>query len=233
MSIASLLVSILCFFLIIFPYIHQSKEIYGQYFYNVNSTFYIWYDSWEEAKQGENNFAFTSGWPDLPSNQLPSLRKYIQEHTTSQMIIRLSQGFRNQIFHAINQYNAINYLLIYLILTSGFIWISRERVKKLVENFVPLIIFVPLYLLGYILLFAWYFPIAGGPRFFAGLYIQIMFSIFMILNTLQNGKFIRLANCQIKRSRLFDLTNIVVVALLISDIYIVITKLLPNGYFGS
>ena len=70
-NLASLFLAICCFLAVIFPYILQSKEMYGQYFYNVNSTFYIWYDSWEDAKQAERDHAFTEGWPDLPSGQVP------------------------------------------------------------------------------------------------------------------------------------------------------------------
>jgi hypothetical protein len=36
--------ALLAFLVVVFPYIRESKQVYGQYFYNVNSTFYIWYD---------------------------------------------------------------------------------------------------------------------------------------------------------------------------------------------
>jgi len=34
------------FFAAVFPYIQANKKIYGAYFYNVNSSFYAWSDSW-------------------------------------------------------------------------------------------------------------------------------------------------------------------------------------------
>src|SRR5579862_7685745 len=34
-----------CFLAVLYPYISTSKRVFGQYFYNVNSTFYVWYDS--------------------------------------------------------------------------------------------------------------------------------------------------------------------------------------------
>ena len=52
-----------CYLLVIFPYIHTSKEHFGQYFYNVNSTFYMWYDSWDEAKRGTRAHGDRQGWP--------------------------------------------------------------------------------------------------------------------------------------------------------------------------
>ena len=34
------------------PYLSTSKRVFGQYFYNVNSTFYMWYDDWPHASVG-------------------------------------------------------------------------------------------------------------------------------------------------------------------------------------
>ena len=44
-----LLLVIATFLAVVFPYIQTSKRIYGQYFYNMNSTFVMWCDSWPEA----------------------------------------------------------------------------------------------------------------------------------------------------------------------------------------
>ncbi|MCE7984836.1 MAG: hypothetical protein DYG89_26995 [Caldilinea sp. CFX5] len=70
-----------CFLLTVYPYISTSKRVFGHYFYNVNSTFYMWYDSWEEAKQGTRAHGARVGWPDMPPEEIPSLRKYLREHT--------------------------------------------------------------------------------------------------------------------------------------------------------
>jgi hypothetical protein len=39
---------ILSFLGTVYPYISTSKRVFGSYFYNVNSTFYMWYHSWKE-----------------------------------------------------------------------------------------------------------------------------------------------------------------------------------------
>ena len=49
---ASLLLFALCFLLVVWPYISTSKRVFGHYFYNVNSTFYAWYDNWSRASVG-------------------------------------------------------------------------------------------------------------------------------------------------------------------------------------
>ena len=56
----------LVFILLLFPYLQESKEIYGRYFYNVNTMFYVWYDTWEEAKAGTRAAGDRAGYPDLP-----------------------------------------------------------------------------------------------------------------------------------------------------------------------
>ena len=46
------LLPVAVFLVLLSPYLLESKAKYGSYFYNVNTTFYIWYDSWTEAKAG-------------------------------------------------------------------------------------------------------------------------------------------------------------------------------------
>lgn len=116
-----LILTICCFFAVIYPYIYQSKTTYGQYFYNVNSTFYIWYDSWEDAKQAERDHAFTESWPDIPPEQIPSPRKYLQDHSISQISSRFFIGLGKQLSHIWNQYSVFNYLILYFGLAVGFL----------------------------------------------------------------------------------------------------------------
>jgi hypothetical protein len=70
------LVSIVCvaimFLATVSHYILNSKRVYGSYFYNVNSTFYMWYDSWEEAKKGTRAHGDRVGWPDMPATAIES-----------------------------------------------------------------------------------------------------------------------------------------------------------------
>jgi hypothetical protein len=69
------------FLTVTFPYLRTTKGITGHYFYNVNSTFYVWYDSWREAEAGTKAHGDRVGWPDMPPDEIPSLAKYLREHT--------------------------------------------------------------------------------------------------------------------------------------------------------
>ena len=55
---------LICFFSVIFPYILDNKRIFGRYFYNVNSTLYIWYTSWQDVKRGTGQF-----WEDVSADK--------------------------------------------------------------------------------------------------------------------------------------------------------------------
>jgi hypothetical protein len=43
----------LLFLTILSPYLYNSKRVFGQYFFNINSAYFMWYDSWTEAKASE------------------------------------------------------------------------------------------------------------------------------------------------------------------------------------
>ena len=88
----SAVMPVFVFLLLLSPYLLESNEKYGTYFYNVNTTFYIWYDSWEEAKAGTNQAGDTIGWPDLPDDEIPSLSKYLEEHTAQDIVNRFVNG---------------------------------------------------------------------------------------------------------------------------------------------
>ena len=83
---------ILVFLLLLSPYLIESKAKYGAYFYNVNTTFYIWYDSWDEAKAGTLAAGDHLGWPDLPDEEIPSLQKYLDEHSAVEILHRFRDG---------------------------------------------------------------------------------------------------------------------------------------------
>ena len=233
-SLICIFLTIICFIIVIYPYIRQSKEIYGQYFYNVNSNFYIWYDSWGQAKQAEQIYHFKEGWPDIPASQRPSPQKYIRDHSISQIYSRIKLGITKQFTHLWDQYNTFNYLILYSLITFIFLIANLKTVKNLFRKYFFLSIFVTLYFAGYIILFGWYYPIAGGPRFIGGLYTPMIFSIFIILKNLSaSGNSFRIFGHKINFLSTFNVINVFVLGLLLADIFIIITDLLPNGYFGS
>ena len=51
---------VVTFLALLSPYLVDSKRIFGRYFYNANTAFYFWYDSWDEVVQGTRRTATES-----------------------------------------------------------------------------------------------------------------------------------------------------------------------------
>ena len=47
------------------PYLRTNKTVFGRYFYNVNTTFYVWYDDWPQASVGTIKHGDDVGWPKM------------------------------------------------------------------------------------------------------------------------------------------------------------------------
>lgn len=177
------------FLLTVLPYILESKQRYGQYFYNVNTTFYVWYDSWREAKEGTRAHGDAVGWPQIPADQIPSLQKYLGEHSAADILKRLGDGLAHQALNLWKTFSLISYPLIYLTALLILLLLGGARTGALLREHFGLIAFVLAFIGGYLLLFAWYGPIAdySDLRFTYGLYIPILFSIFLALEKLLAG----------------------------------------------
>lgn len=158
---------------VLFPYLQTSKRVFGRYFYNVNSTFYFWCDSWEEAKQGTKAHGDRVGWPDMPPDQIPSPRKYFREHTPRNIVGRIVRGlqisWRN---HTRSGYGYAKYALVYGVCALVATVMSWRRLNSLEQ----LALWFSLTLWGgYVVLYAWYVPIAQGQRFMLALWLPVVF----------------------------------------------------------
>lgn len=167
------LLAVLAFVTLLLPYLYESFQLYGSHFYNVNTNFYVWYDSWPEAKAGTKAAGDREGWPDLPPEQIPSLQKYLREHTSQQIIDRFRIGAQRLFEYgciredSVHRYGycsqvilgvALLAVCLPLLLTTS----SRRELADQAHIIVfPLSIFA-VYALGA----AWYMPITGnqGPR---------------------------------------------------------------------
>jgi hypothetical protein len=168
---------VVVFLIVVSPYIRTSNARFGQYFYNVNSTFYIWYDSWEEVKLGTRAHGDRIGWPDMPPEQIPSLHKYLNDHTAAQILERVSQGLKSVWSMTVTSYGYAPFVLVYgaasmLLLWQEWRFLSAQFSR---QALVVLSIFVIGYFVGYLLLNAWYTRIAFGNRFVLALFLPLLF----------------------------------------------------------
>ena len=94
--IKKFLIVFLTFFIIISPYLYENYSNFNKHiFYNVNSEFHIWADSWEEIVNGVRANNDRIGWPTMEESELPSFSKYVSEHTLSDVINTFSYGFKS------------------------------------------------------------------------------------------------------------------------------------------
>ena len=180
------------FLLLLAPYLLESKEKYGTYFYNVNTTFYIWYDSWDEAKAGTLQAGDHFGWPALPDDQIPSLSKYLEEHTAQDIVDRFANGVSLMVKSACAIDDLFNYAYGYcsqvalglVVLVGSLLAITRSGRLRLSSYSRQAVVYVCLFFLIYCAAYAWYMPIINfrGARTVLSLLIPLMWTIGLIIH---------------------------------------------------
>ncbi len=209
------------FLAVIFPYIRTSKIHFGQYFYNVNSTFYIWYDSWEEASQGTKAHGDREGWPDMPADEIPSLQKYLREHTPEQIAMRFVQGAGLVLDNVLHSYGYFKYLVIYALLALAGAASERRRAAAWARQHGWLIAFVLAYFGAYFLLYAWYAPIAEGNRLILAQFLPLLFVLFAAVHGLLGDKVVKLFDRPVQ---LLTGINWAMVMILGVDIFLILSE---------
>jgi hypothetical protein len=215
-NMAFLGVFILIFFLTVSPYIRMNKKVFGHYFYNVNSTLYVWYDSWDQVVQGTRAHGDRVGWPQMPSEEIPSGTKYWHEHTLSKIVDRLTNGFIIVSTNAMGGFGYTQYFFIYLIICMAAI-IQRygefdEYLKK--DNHTAVAISLVLYFLLYFMLYTFGAVIFKGPRHILAQYLPALFIMFYFLSRFGFSYYAEKINCHFKVREV----HIVVFCLLVLDL---------------
>ena len=177
-------VMVVLFVAVIFPYIRKSKEIYGHYFYNVNSTFYFWCDSWEDAVSRTKKAGDRQGWPDLKPEETPSASNYLRTHTPGQIVERIGKGLSRVNNSMRKSYGYYGFLCVYTMFAGGLIYWRRRLAWRLIVRRPMPVLAVLAYFSGYFLLVAWYSQIIDGNRFILGLFLPWIFTLAMVSTTL-------------------------------------------------
>jgi hypothetical protein len=166
--------SIAVFFVAVLPYIRNSHRYYGHYFYNSNSYYVMWHDSWEEAK-GPSLIYDTPAVTNIPRSALPSFEKYRREHSARQMWARLWYGMKKLIARSWNAYGYFPYLIGYACLLIFLAIARRLQAAELARRFGVEMLFIATYFAAYYLVFSWYAAIDFGPRFVLAHFVPLMF----------------------------------------------------------
>ena len=183
---------LLTFALVLYPYLQESKLKYGTYFYNVNTSFYLWYDSWDEAKAGTRAAGDRAGYPDLPEHEIPSLRKYLAEHSSEQIIGRFREGVTRLIAYGCYRRNSVHIygycsqvaLGLFVLAIALPLLLRRFRWRKDHER-IHVIWYAASLLILYALSAAWYMPISGneGPRVVLVLLVPFLWTTGLVVHS--------------------------------------------------
>jgi hypothetical protein len=220
----------LVFLATVFPYIQTSKRVFGTYFYNVNSTFYVWYDSWKEATNGTKAHGDRVGWPDMPADQIPSMSKYLGEHSPIQIGLRFVHGAQAVMDQVIHSYGYFKYIALFtslLLLASAWQW---KRAWKVVQANLFLILFAVVYFGAYFLLYFWYAPIVSGNRLILAQFIPWLFAVSAGLQALLGDHHFQISGLQIET---LTAINLVVLCILAVDIFFILTTRVGHMIGGT
>ena len=149
------------FLTVLSPYLAHNKLVFGQYFYNVNTTFYIWYNDWPEASIGTRLHGEDVGWPVMPADQIPSARKYWQTHTVREIAARILGGFQDMVVRSYHTYWYFKYVVVYLVVAVAVVAANRAVVARFLRARAALTVFLLLYAGVYSVATAFYHPISG------------------------------------------------------------------------
>lgn len=149
------------FLLVLSPYLRTNERVFGHYFYNVNTTFYMWYDDWPQASIGTIKHGDGVGWPTMPIDELPSASRYWREHTMGQILARIGGGLWDMVNRSYKTYWYLTYLGLYLGFTLAVAlkrWRElHETIRRHREAFVFLLLYAVVHLVG----IAFYAPVSG------------------------------------------------------------------------
>ena len=174
---------LICFSATVSPYVNENKDRFGKYFYNVNSEFFMWCDSWQEAKTFADANQVDEHYPDLPAEQIPSPSNYLRTHTARQCLGRLSYGL-GSLGGMLIRSSYGRYLLATLILLAAVAAPNLQRLKDAVKPHVFVLVFGLVTLAGYLMAYAWYVQVAYGDRFLRSMILPVMWGLLWCLSRL-------------------------------------------------
>ena len=237
-SLYHALAPLVVFMALLFPYFQESKEKYGSWFYNVNTTFYVWYDTWEEVKSGTKLAGDRKGWPDMPDEEIPSLGKYLAEHTADEIIERFRRGIEQFLDWGCNHQSSsrafgycsqIGLSLVVLALGLPLVLIGVRRQKR--RQNMHIVWYVLLFFAAYTLSSAWFVPTMQGHRGILVLVIPLLWTIGLVVHAPQIQSLqLRIFQRPVK---VFHLVYLLMTLMLFYEIYLIVAFRAAAMYGGS
>ncbi|MBZ0317277.1 MAG: hypothetical protein K8L91_12715, partial [Anaerolineae bacterium] len=220
------------FLVIVYPYLRYSHQVYGHYFYNVNSTFYFWASSSHEAEYVEAH-GDRVGWPDLPEDEIPSMRRYLREHDLLDIAERFQLGLqRSLVSHTSLDYGYLKFVgLFTLAAMLAAIFNGRVLWQRLNRQNIWQVLFRVGFLGGYFVSYVWYALINSGQRFMLSIFLPYLFTLaaFLSLPLFRKQK-IRIGGQEFEWVRAFNYG--ILLLMLVDIVLIFVGGRISNVYGG-
>ena len=170
------------FLAVLGPYLLTNKRVFGQYFYNVNTTFYMWYDDWPHASVGTILHGDGVGWPAMPADQLPGASRYWREHTVGQIAARIAAGFGDMAERSYKTYWYLHYVVAYLAFALALAVKRRDALAAAIRANPAVAAFLAMYGLTYLFGIAFYAPVSGTgtTRFLLAHLLPLLFVLSLL-----------------------------------------------------
>jgi len=172
-------VVLVVFLATVYPYISNSRAKFGRYFYNVNSTFFMWCDNWAQAQAFADRYHISEGYPDAPPDQIPGPLNYWRTHDAGRIVGRLTYGLRTLASMAYKGSYG-KYLAAAIALAAIVAIRNAQRIRRWNIEDLAVGVFCALVLAAYTFVYAWYVPVAYGDRFILSLVLPVMFGAFWL-----------------------------------------------------
>lgn len=152
---------VVTFLAVVSPYILTSKEVFGEYFFNVNTAYYIWYDTGAQARALLLPHTDTRGVISIPVDQLPTMSTYLATRTPGQILQRFTDGLTDMLVRSYTTFGFARYLLVYLAATAAVLLSMKQETRALVRQRAALLLFLVLYALTFTASTAFFSTISG------------------------------------------------------------------------
>jgi len=165
---------LLLFACVVAPYAANSRRVYGSATYNVNTTYYAWYDSWTEALEGTIAHGDRVGAAQLPADEIPSPSRYARTHSVGDVIDRFRSGAGDTADVVLRSYGYAWFCLLLAGIAVLLALVQPRRVGRWLRANVPVGVFGILTGVAYTAVAFWWVPISDGNRFILCLFLPLV-----------------------------------------------------------
>ena len=161
------------FFATILPYALGTKRIYGSWLHNLNTSWVVWCDSFEQFRDVSRRGDLLR----LPADTVPSPRHYWATHTLGQMVVREARGIAEVFGNALISHGYAWFGIAYVVFLGILLRGADYRRALFPRDDRAVWPFVVAYLLAYVLVFGFWGAISAANRFILGIFAPALFSV--------------------------------------------------------